>query len=97
MTGLKTDGIAMDARIATSSGPVWNQISRCASKSVATAVYGMARSSMRTLPMMRSSRLITRSSLIRPGAFREGRAIIKTSVRDSRKAVSVSSWRRPAA
>ena len=37
-TGVNSDGMAIDARIALLSDPSWNQTSRWASTSVATAV-----------------------------------------------------------
>ena len=49
-TGVMTPGIAIEARTAESSGPRWNQTSRRARRSVATAVNGIGRSSISWSP-----------------------------------------------
>ncbi len=66
--GVITPGIAMDARIATSTGPRWNQTDRPAARSVATAVYGIRSPSMGVSP--RISRTLSRifSAWMAPGA-----------------------------
>ncbi len=64
LIGVITPGMAIEARIACTTGPRWNHTSRRALRSVATAVYGTGRSSMATpsrisptLAMMRSARI----------------------------------------
>ena len=49
----------MEARIASSSGPFWNQTSRWRIRSVATVVMGIGSSSMSVLPINDSSLPIT--------------------------------------
>ena len=101
MTGVMMLGRAIDARTATSTGPSWNQTSLRASRSVATAVKGMGRSSMsrpasssRTFAMIFSAR-------ITPGAEGDGSSSRSTSrwLRPSTHCAYASScpaaWRPP--
>ena len=52
MCGVMTPGMAMDARMAASTGPRCSHTDLPAIKSVVTAVYGIGRSSMVTSPRM---------------------------------------------
>ena len=65
-------GRAIEARIAAATGPCWNQTSLAASRSVATAVYWIGRSSIRAPSS--SSATVARifSARITPGARRAG-------------------------
>ena len=64
--GVTRLGIATEARTAVATGPRWNHTSRRALRSVATAVNGMAQSSMSAPPRMSPTRLKMRSARIAP-------------------------------
>ena len=72
MTGAMALGIAIDARSAASTGPSWNHTSRCAIRSVATAVNGMGRSSMRAPASRSRTTAMTFSALMSPAALIDG-------------------------
>ena len=65
-------GSAAEARIAALTGPSRNQCSSPVSRSVATAVNGMGRSSMRASPRMPATRAKIFSPRMAPGARGEG-------------------------
>src|SRR5450759_5392058 len=71
MIGVIIAGIAIDALIAVSSGPLVNHTSRRAPRSLATAVYGIGRSSIITPSRYSVLRPSTRWSRRTPGLFRE--------------------------
>ena len=79
-TGVITPGTAMEARIASSSGPLWNHTSRWRVRSVATVVTGIGNSSMRTSPTRDSSFSITLLARMAP----MGLQVTSTSLRTSK-------------
>ena len=83
VTGVMNDGMAEDARMATSSGPRWNQTSRWASRSTATAVNGTGRSSMATSPSSSPTTRKTRSPRTAPGLVMDRSMRRRTLPRDS--------------
>ena len=68
-TGVMMPGTAIEARIARSSGPLWNHTSRWRLRSVATAVNGIGRSSIRISPTSASSLVITLPARMAPMAL----------------------------
>ena len=83
-TGVNTLGMPMEARIAVTTEPRWNHTSRRMSRSAATAVNGMARSSMFISPVSSWSFARTLSAPSMPA-----RANLKSSSRNT------SRWRSP--
>ena len=79
--GGNTPGIAIEARSAGSIGPELNHTSRRAHRSVATAVKGIGRSSIRCTPMISLTRDRTRSILIGLGPETLGPSSLSTSLR----------------
>jgi len=72
MIGVIRLGIAIEARMATSTGPLVNQTSRRLPRSVATAVYGIGRSSISAPSSISVILARTRSNRNAPGADRAG-------------------------
>ena len=79
ITGTMKLGRAADARIATSTGPCWNHTSLPVSRSVATAVKGTGRSSIRTPANSSRTRAMTLSPRISPGTCSDGSSSRSTS------------------
>ncbi len=92
-TGVMTPGIAIEARTADTSGPRWNQTSRRAWRSVATAVKGIGRSSMSRSPAIRSTSAKIRPAPIAPpdDHFGSSRRTTPLEVRERAHAVYSSS------
>ena len=84
ITGVMTVGIAIEARMATSTRPFWNHTSLRARRSVATAVNAMGRSSISTPARSSRTRARILSARIAPGADS-----------DTSSSLTTSRWRRP--
>ncbi len=85
--GVMTPGMAMEARMARSTGPCWNHTSRRALMSVATAVNGMGRLSIVAPPRISPTFWMMRSARMAP----PGEVIDRSSRRHT------SRWLRPRA
>lgn len=97
MCGAITPGMAIDARIASSSGPCCSHTGRPVTRSVATAVNVIGRSSIATSPTI--SRTLSKifSARRMPGAENVGSSRRSTAPWVSPPAHSVNSCRAPAA
>ena len=97
MTGVMKLGRAIEARIATSTGPRWNHTSLREIRSVATAVKGTGSSSITAPSSSSLTWAITLPPRIRPGARREGSRRRRTLRWVSELTHSAYSSSRPAA
>ena len=96
-TGVMTPGIATEARTAESNGPRWNQTSRRARRSVATAVNDIGRSSISCWPISSSTSAKIRLAAIAPPADHFGSSSRRISRCLRLRTHSVNSARPPAA
>lgn len=96
-TGVKIPGNAIEARIAMSRRPRWSHTSRREIRSVATAVNGTPRPSIRSSPTSSWTCASTFSARIAPGAPKETSSIRRTSARVRPRAQASNSTSLPAA
>ncbi len=97
ITGVMMLGIAIEARMAASTGPRCSQTSRRLEMSAATAVNGIGRSSMRAPLRISLTLPTTRSALMAPGSEIAGSSRRRTSRWVRSRAQSLNSGSFPAA